>query len=261
VSEIAVIYLLWGPLGAAPLERFVASYAGHPPGIAHRLILLLKDVSSAELRDRCASIAAGLDGECLVISPAGLDLDSYRRAADRVEADAICFLNSASEILGDQWLGHLAAALACPGVGIVGTSASSESLLTAVPRPLRPLLRRRFPPFPNPHLRTNGFMLEQETLRSLDWPPASRKQDAWALESGRRSLTRQIAARGQTPILVGRGGARFTPDQWAGSNIFRSGAQENLLIADNRTREYDDADPARRAALTRASWGVCAESS
>jgi hypothetical protein len=258
MSDTAAMYLLWGPLGAEPLERFAESYRRHPAGADHRLVVLLKHVRPANLRDRCEVVARDLGAECLDIPGIGLDLDAYRMAADRVAAPVLCFLNTASEILGAGWLGHLRDALARSGVGIAGTTASNESLLDAAPAPLRPLLRRRYPPFPNPHLRTNGILLERELMRQLEWRPTRRKQDAWALENGANSLTRQVASRGQRALLVGRDGACYEQEQWATSRIFRSGGQENLLIADDRTREYAAADTARRVALSHAAWGDAA---
>ncbi|HEX4008584.1 MAG TPA: hypothetical protein VHX62_01165 [Solirubrobacteraceae bacterium] len=258
VDEIAVVYLLWGPLGAAPLETFMSSYARHPAGAAHRLVVLLKGVDSGELRDHATRLAGSLGAQCLPIAPTGLDLESYRGAAERIDAGRLCFLNSASEILGDGWLRHLNDALVRPGVGIAGATASNESLLASVPAPLRPLRQRRHPAFPNPHLRTNGFILERALMRDLDWRPARRKQQAWSLESGGRSLTRQIAARGRQALVVGRDGTCFEQERWAASRTFRSGAQDNLLIADNRTREYDAAGGARRAELARLAWGAAA---
>ena len=251
-----MLYLFWGPLGVATLERFVSSYVEHPAGVAHRLVVLLKGVESTDLRDHTATLAASVGADCLAISPTGLDLDAYRGAADLVDEDILCFLNSSSEILGDGWVGQLRDALRLPGVGMAGATASNETLLTTLPTPVRPLRRRRYPPFPNPHLRTNGFMLERTLMLDLDWRPSRRKQDAWSLESGANSLTRQIVARGQRPMLVGRDGFCFEQEQWAESHTFRSGDQENLLIADNRTRAYAAADRSHRAALSRAAWGL-----
>ena len=54
----------------------------------------------------------------------GLDLNHYREAVDRVVAERYCFLNTASEILADDWLAHLERALLTPGVGMVGATGS-----------------------------------------------------------------------------------------------------------------------------------------
>ena len=40
-SEVAVIHLVWAPLGSGMLEGFLASYRERPPGLAHRLVVIL----------------------------------------------------------------------------------------------------------------------------------------------------------------------------------------------------------------------------
>lgn len=185
----------------------------------------------------------------------GQDLDSYLAAARSLEAAALCFLNTYSEVLVPGWLGSLHRALAEEGVGLVGATGSWESALSSAPRPLRPLLRRGYDPFPNPHLRTNCFMLSRRLLLSLDWPPAGRKRRALALESGRASLTRQVWSRRLEVLVAGRDGQSWRSGDWATSRTFRSGEQENLLVADNRTRQYLEADAAERAVLARMAWG------
>jgi hypothetical protein len=249
-----VVYLVWAPLGLEPLERFASSYRAHPAGLEHRLVLVLKGVGDGPVATRCATLAAELDAQRLELPALGLDLDTYFAAAQRLSARALCFLNSSSEILSSGWLLALHDALARPGVGLVGATASFESALSAAPRPLRPLLRRRYPPFPNPHVRTNAFMLQRELMLALDWPTAARKRRALELESGTRSVTRQVWAHGLEAVVAGRDGS-YPRERWRESRTFRSGSQENLLIADNRSRQYAEAPAGRRAQLERFAWG------
>ncbi len=184
-----------------------------------------------------------------------LDLHAYRQAVELVPAGRYCFLNSYSVILQDNWLGLLDGHLLTPGVGIVGTGGSFESAYSAAPRPLRPF-RRDFNPFPNPHIRTNGFALERELLVSLDWPTPRRKVQAWRLESGRRGISCQVCERGLQMLVVGRDGLAYPPERWRESATFRSGGQVNQLLADNRTREYETAGSARRRQLEEMAWGA-----
>jgi len=138
----------------------------------------------------------------------------------------------------------------------LGSTGSYESLLSSSTfRPLRPFLRHRLPPFPNPHVRTTGFMLERDLMLTLDWPATMHKRSALKLESGTPNITRQVLARGLRVLVVGRDGRGYERERWPESRTFRSGSQENLLIADNRTREYADAPPVRRAQLARFAWG------
>ncbi|HLY49386.1 MAG TPA: hypothetical protein VKR21_09325 [Solirubrobacteraceae bacterium] len=256
MSGTYVVYLVWGPLGAGPVERFAASYRAHPARHEHRLVLLLNGIDTPDLRSRCETVAAELRAEILELPARVLDLDAYRAAAERVEGEAFLFLNTHSEILADGWLGFLAAALMRDGVGLVGATGSLESALSAAPRPLKPFLRSRWPKFPNPHLRTNAFMLRRSLMLSLDWPQSATKRQALALESGSHSITRQVWDRGMEVVVVDRDGRSYRSEQWVQSRTFRSGNQEKLLVADNRTRQYATASARRRDELCRYAWGI-----
>jgi hypothetical protein len=250
-----VVYLNWGPLGVEPFERFAASYKAHDADLEHRLVVALKGTAESSAAARFRTLADEVHADCLEVPASGVDLDSYAAAARRLEAGRLCFLNSTTEILADGWLAALGTALERPQIGLVGATGSNESAFSIAPLPLRPLRRRRYPAFPNPHVRTNAFMLERDLMLELDWPVAGRKGLALELESGRRSITRQIVSRGLDVLVVGADGCAYEARDWHASRTFRSGLQENLLIADNRTRQYADASPVRREQLARLAWG------
>jgi hypothetical protein len=251
-----VVYLVWPPMGIAPVRRFARSYREHAADHEHRLVIVHKGPSSGAIASECQVIANSLDAEFLEVPPLGRDLDTYRQVADQLRADTLCLLNTSSEILAKGWLCALHEALSRPDIGLVGASGSFESSFSAAPRPLRPFVRRRFPPFPNPHIRTNAFMLDRELMLDLRWPGGGGKRRALALESGRDGITRQIQARGLRAVVVGRDRRIYEPAEWQRSATFRSGGQANLLIADNRTRQYADASPAARAQLELFAWGA-----
>jgi hypothetical protein len=233
--------------------RFLDSYARHPAGAEHDLVILLKGFES----DRDRKWEEQLDHlphEILQVPEGGYDLGSYRASLDLVSAERLCFLNTSSEVLSAGWLRTLDGGLRKPDAGLVGVGGSFESAYSAAPFWLRPSRRRGFLPFPNPHLRSNGFMLERTVMLDLDWPTLRSKRDAWALESGRRSISRQIWERGLDVRVMGSDGVAYPSQRWHESATFRSGAQRNLLIADNRTRQYEEADVARKRRLEKMAW-------
>ncbi len=257
--EIALVHLVWAPLGTAMLAGFLAAYREHPPGVEHRLVVILNgfegegdgDLQRAEVEQ----LLAGVDHEPLAMAPPVHDLTAYRDAAARIDARTLCFLNSYSRPRVAGWLAMLLEPLRDPSVGLTGSGGSHESLYSAAPFWLRARRKPDFPPFPNAHLRTNGFALSRELALSLDWPPTRRKLDAWRLESGNASITRQVLERGLQALVVGCDGVAYPPERWPESATYRSGDQSNLLISDNRTQEYDRARPARRRHLSAMTWG------
>ena len=113
--------------------------------------------------------------------------------------------------------------------------------------------------FPAPHVRTNGFLIWGEVLRSVRTRALSGKIDAHRWESGRRGLTTQVQSFGLQTLLVARGGTTFAPEHWHLSRTFWQGEQEGLLIADNQTESYARGDQRMRRFLARYAWGEHAD--
>jgi hypothetical protein len=257
VSRVALIHLVWAPLGTLTLARFLSAYERNDPGAAHRLHVVLNGFDDEASLAGHRQLLSHVDHEELVLPAPGPDLAAYKAALAGTGAPWICFVNSYAEPLVPGWLEHLLAAARAPGVGLVGATGSYESAYSAAPRWRKPLLRRHFPQFPNPHVRSSSFVIARGLAEALDWPPPRRKQQALQLESGRAGLSAQVVARGMRLAVAGREGAVEVAD-WPASRTFRSGAQENLLVADNRTRQYAEADPAERHRLAAMAWGDAA---
>ena len=117
----------------------------------------------------------------------------------------------------------------------------------------------RFGPFPAAHVRTNGFLVERDLMRSLERTPIRRKYDAFVVEGGHKSLTRQIEELGLRPLLAGADKQVYDVPDWARSGVFWQRGQENVLLEDNQTRVYRDADLDLRTYFARFAWGTEAD--
>lgn len=267
---IGVVHLVWAPLGPQPLRDFIRSYRAHDGGAEHELAIVFNGAagdSPEEVRRRELLLAelAGTEHRLISLERPVLDLEAYGEAARVLEHERLCFLNSYATILAEGWLGHLADALAQGDVGLVGASGSWESQaewrrgrlrhrpqqLLALPR-----ARRDYPRFPNPHIRTSAFMLERARLLELGLTQLPDKRSTYLLESGPRSITRSVQEQQLRAVVVGRDGHSYDVEAWPDSHTFRSGEQENLLIADNQTSDYQHASPAVRRRLSRGTWGT-----
>ncbi len=246
---LCVAYLAWTPYGIGCAESFLASYRAHPAGAPHRLLLLL--AGPEEDRTPWKRLFSAVPHEALEVG-LGMDLGHYRTAVDRVPAERYCFVNTVTAVLVADWLGRMERALLSPGVGMVGATGSYESPNAVRPGPLR-RLRPGFEPFPNPHLRTNGFAMERQLILELEWGADPTRAETVMLEGGRRSLTRQVRERGLETLVVGHDGV-YPPERWRESATFRSGEQANLLLSDNRTRHYQEAGPLVRRGLAWLAW-------
>jgi hypothetical protein len=113
--------------------------------------------------------------------------------------------------------------------------------------------------FPSYHLRTNAFMISKQTLAALRLGPVRDKKQAHLVENGRRSLTRQLHARGRRTVVVDRDGRPYDHREWHLSRTLWQADQEGLLVADNQTRMYSNGDLARRRLLAGYAWGSAAD--
>src|SRR3954469_23252887 len=170
-----------------------------------------------------------------------------RDGGRRLEAQ----LGGGSEVLADGWLASMYAAAREPGVGLVGATGSFESVADDYPAGW-------FQPFPNPTFRTNAFMIERSLLFGLDIEELTDKLQCLRFESGAAGLTAQVLPRGLRPVVVDRAGVAHDMAAWPRSATFRSGGQAGLLVADNRTRDWEAGDAAFRDWLSGLSWGAAA---
>jgi hypothetical protein len=283
MAEVCVVHLVWAPLGLEPFAQFVASYRQKQAGMEHDLVVVFNGFRAAGECRAYHRLLGGLAYEALVLPRPMLDIPAYYAAARHFGHNYFCFLNSYSVILDDGWLAKLYRHITRPGVGLVGASGSYETRHPgedAWPpfrwRPMFGLLwrlrfrefaaeyrawrelryrSRYFDPFPNPHIRTNAFLISRDVLLRVQCPPVRCKLDAWRFEHGKDSLTRQVLGMGLRALVVGRDGAGYEMDRWFESCTFRSGGQRNLLVADNQTRWNMEAGPDTRQLMAEWTWG------
>jgi hypothetical protein len=109
--------------------------------------------------------------------------------------------------------------------------------------------------FPNPHLRSNGFMLARHRLLELGFDTPETKMQACLFESGKRGLTSRFRENGLGAIVVGKDGRGFDVQDWFRSNTYRLGDQSNLLVTDNQTRRMPKMSAGARFTHMRLAWG------
>jgi hypothetical protein len=273
MPRICAVHLVWGPLGLDHLQRFLASYVGHDPGCPHELVVVMNNCNRAVHADAQAHLR-GIAHQVFVPEQPVFDLEAYRLVTRAFAADVYCFLNSYSRVLSSGWLAQFVAALASPRVGVAAAGASYRSMREynpwSAPDLGLPFLKRTalqvsmgqrafetrlaFAASPSPHVRSNGFALAHETVAMLGWPQCDSKWATWKWESGRRGLTTQVRRLGLRSVVVDREGRVFDIAEWPTSNTYWSGNQSGLLVADNRSDEYERATPEARARLSAENW-------
>jgi len=265
LNAVCVAHLVRRTNPLSALREFLDSYRRHPAGAAHDLLIIFKGFAGAKSLAPCDALLQGVDHRRMFVRDYGFDVRPYLAAGREQPHPFFVFLNSFSRILVPGWL-ELLLRHARPGVGIIGATGSHQSPLddSAIMRREAKKLRRfvryvvdirgRFPPFPNPHVRSNAFLVSKEVITRLRGGPMVTKWSAYRFESGIDSMTRQVVAAGLKPVLAGRDGRAYEPPDWPQARTFWIGEQENLLVADNQTRAYQDASRAQRERLAFFAW-------
>ncbi len=126
-------------------------------------------------------------------------------------------------------------------------------ILTRPGAPLFPI--RDFRPFPNPHLRSNAFMISRQLLIDLGFKLDNTKGATNRFESGPEGLPTGLARRGLSSVLVGADGVAYEVTDWPKSATFRLGDQANVLVTDNQTRGFTAMSKWQKALHVRMTWG------
>jgi hypothetical protein len=270
MSEVGVVHLVRAQNGLQPFTNFLDAYARHPGGVPHELLIVFKGFSGDGELSQYRHLLKAVPHREFQVSDAGMDLRAYSLACRHFDLPYLCFLNSYSIPLDENWLAKLFAPVRLPKGGVAAAGGSWESMYTnllnslkspmpfprRIMRTLRLQVNRQlFRPFPNYHLRTNAFIISRQLMLEV-WPRrVPNKISAYLFENGRYNFAQRVLQRGRRVVVVGRNGQGYEKEDWARSNTFRQANQENLLVADNQTRAYLNADFETRKYLSTLAWG------
>ncbi len=280
--DVSVIHLVWLPYGIRHFYVFINSYIAHTASYPHELIIVFNGLSNAHPNKPEEYIAFlkenNIHSYRSFYFDKGQDIEIYKKISDRLKSEVVFFLNSFSEIENDNWLKKYIENFN-EDVGVIGATGSLQSYYSSVFQKntfcwesergflynfkkyklfLKAFFYWRFffRPFPDPHLRTNAFMVRREEFLAMKSKPLTSKFKAYQFESGRKSLTEYYLKKGLKVLVMDRFGKIFETQDWQSSKTFWIGAQENLSISDNQTRIYDEADAANKKLMTKLAWGI-----
>jgi hypothetical protein len=225
---------------SAARERFIRAYQLFIPEVRHVLYVVNKGFAQEEL---CAQYALfqALEPRFINVDDESFDLEAYRKAARQIEEPIVFFMNTPPEPLQQGWLDKVYACFTTSdNIGLAGCTGNVETHHPFAPD---------FPAYPNYHVRSNAFMLARhDYLKMLEGRKLENKLQAYQIEAGRLSLTQMIQATGRKAVVVGKQGEVQQQNLWR-AGIFRSGCQQNLLLADNQTRHYQQASKSKKLVI------------
>lgn len=274
MTDICVVHLVRAKNGIEPFSKFLESYVTFDGGIDHDLLIVFKGFNGENSTRQYRQLLKDISFKSIYTHDFGFDIRSYFLVANKTNNRYLCFLNSFSAIRDHEWLLKMKLHLTQQDIGLVGATGSYESAYSnllfeqksigltekKIARRLRHFLARTkyrhyFDPFPNYHIRTNGFMISRDVVGKIHHGIILSKMDAHRFESGKRSLTKQVSQMNLNVLVVGKNGEGYKKEDWCRSDTFRQGRQDNLLIADNQTSAYLHAGPELKRRLSECAWG------
>jgi len=112
-----------------------------------------------------------------------------------------------------------------------------------------------FQKFPNPHIRTTGFLIKGNLLSGLNFSVPDSKEACAIFESGYEGMTNKIIDLNLEVCVVGADGIAYSINDWLKSNTFRSNEEENVLISDNHIRDWRETPNLKRTLIHELTWG------
>jgi hypothetical protein len=246
LREVGVVYLCRGMdegwMKAA--ESFLKSYKEKEAGIDHNLYVVIKGFQFEGDQNAAIRLFKNDADQILHYEDDGFDIMAYIRAAEDIHNNFIFFLNGHSKILRSNWLKYMFLNITRENIFLVGATGSFESIDSFT----------GFPRFPNPHIRSNAFMIRRDIFLGLTKNVQIKdKVDAYRLESGEKSLTRLAQKLGEV-LVVGANGRGYEPKFWHISETFKSGKQQNLMVSDNQTERYIQAPWPLKDIISLTTW-------
>ena len=278
--NICVVHLIREINGINPFKKFLNSYLKYKAGIDHNLLLVFKTNKKNPKIENYKNLVKGIQHQFLIIKDNNFDLGAYYLATLQTNYKYYCFLNSFSQIKTDEWLLKMYQYISKPNVGLVGSTGSFASItprfkkdylkypnkffknlfnkkyfLVNITIIFFPIVRYFYNYFPNPHIRTNAFIVSREVFLKLKIKRIFFKFQAWYFESGRNNLTKIVEKMNLKVLVVDKNGNFFEKEKWFLSKTFRSYQQKNLMISDNQTIKFELTSFENKLKDTENTWG------
>jgi glycosyltransferase involved in cell wall biosynthesis len=344
-NNIAVVYLARPVTGVTHIKEFAESYKKYASGSDHDLIVILKGLRKYGEEAHIRNLFSDINAKFVIIPDDGFDIHAYINITKSTDYEYYLFCNTYTIINTDNWLRKITQHLK-EGVGLIGTSASYESLsdswkvmqkinwLITVKhvryddafakkysfyiqhlapswisvngfnfkglyrqfrRKVGDLIKKRppysagldeefdevwkqakateasfqflknFPSFPNPHIRSTGFLIAKSVIQRFNFNVKNSKEACALFESGLGSLTSKVIQSGLGVLVVNSDGIAFGIEDWEESQTFRPYGGGKNIFDDNHSKAWCLQNKESKGLLRELTWGPgdkgCADNS
>lgn len=257
------------------LKKFYFSYCSNKAGIIHKLFILIKGpMANESIRIIMRILPTNIP--IIKLPDEGYDLGSFTEFARHRAESHMFLLNQHSIILTKNWLKIYDTVLKKTKSRIVASTASMASHADFYTQKISNqkfcikhytinILKKIkaqyysfiFPKYPNPHIRTNALLIETslwlEYFQNLN---IKTKLQCHEIESGKKSFYVFLKKKKEKVPIVRNDGKYVTSfSKWKNFVPFRNFNQKKkLIISDNQTRFYQNANIQKKIELYEISW-------
>ena len=247
------------------IDHFIKNYKKYSSGLKHKLLICYKMLNTKSI-NMCEKKINKIK-HIKYLDPStqnDFDFGSFYRVSKKFSKYKIFFLTSSDYPVKKFWLRNIVKHYAANS--LIGTSASYESMLSSLK--LKKFFKifdfvikvfkfkKYFPPFPNPHIRSTGFLISAKNY--IDFyknKSCKSKFDAWKLESGKGGLTNFFISRKYMVYVVNSDGIKFAINHWHLSKTFNYAEQNKFIISDKHTRKYLNLKSKEKKIFQLLTWG------
>ena len=267
MKKIIVIYLISVYDKKENLTNFIKYYKRFNSGAKHKLLICFKNFKKEDPIFKNPSLK--LIKYIKYIDNNNFndyDWGSYRRIAKIYNENIIFFMNCHSYPLVKNWLKFFVNHY--KPKTLLGPCGSYESM---VKNPINSINEKNyfksilysisnfvdFPLFPNPHIRSNCFMLSAKDLLSLKATNKYRfkKKSTWIDESGRNGMTNQLLKKNFSIFIINHDNKKFDIGDFKKSETYAYKEQSKLIISDKFTRQYQHSNKIKKNIIKKNIWG------
>jgi len=264
MKKVIIAYLSSGFVNIKSLKKFLVNFKKNKPGYPHELIICLKLLKKSEKKKRMKLIKnykIFFDDEKINDHEWG----TLKRLCILNKNRRIFWMNDHSYPVNKNWLKKI---MKYDKKNIfLGTSGSYSSHLSNSfyrhknDSYLKAIIKIVFffftvPRFPNPHVRTTGFLINSndyvEFIKSK-W--IRNKLQSFLIESGKNSLTNFFKRKNYDIFIVNKDGKKFNLNSMKKSCTFAFKNQTKFLISDNHIRIYSKLSSKKKAQRSKHVWG------
>jgi len=267
MKDILVVYLISTYDKREYLVDFLNHYINFKSGAKHELLICFKNFKTDDKifkykKLKLVNYIKYLDNNNFN----DFDWGSYKRIAKKYKDKIIFFMNCHSYPIKNKWLSYFVNNY--EENTLLGPAGSFESMVNSSLNGVHTKNKFKsylyalsnflyFPLFPNPHIRSNCFMISSKNFLNLNLNIKfkNKKIGTWINESGRKGMTNFFKKKKFKFFVINSDGKKFEDTEWSLSQTYACDNQSKLIISDKFSRNFEKAELKEKEKIKKYVWG------